>query len=179
MEIHWNLWPPCWRKQRGNLRTITKSPQCLLAALASRGDFNEILVNDENLGGNWRRLKLIYDFCNALDLCGLQDTRLCGGKFTWCNHRWNGNYIWERLDKYLVNADMLRQMELFTVRHLNFIALDHRPILAGWKIGMLDKSRSERQKLLNVRRLLIACGLVIETLILPSFARFRGSAWKN
>ena len=63
------------------------------------GDFNEITMAHEKLGGRLRPSKQMEDFRDVLDECGFQDLGFSGNKFTWCNDHGEGHTVWERLDR--------------------------------------------------------------------------------
>lgn len=56
-------------------------------AWAIGGDFNEILSNEEKVGGGSRAANLIDNFRSALSDCSLTDIRYIGDRFTWTNNR--------------------------------------------------------------------------------------------
>jgi hypothetical protein len=67
------------------------------------GDFNEILEQSKKEGGaQWREAQMDI-FCNMLEGCQLSDLGFLGPKFTWVNHRTNGTFIKERLDRAVAN----------------------------------------------------------------------------
>jgi hypothetical protein len=51
------------------------------------GDFNEVLFQHEQLGGNPRNIKQMEDFASCLSECGLKDLGYRGYDFTWNNRR--------------------------------------------------------------------------------------------
>ncbi|KAK3195392.1 hypothetical protein Dsin_026702 [Dipteronia sinensis] len=51
------------------------------------GDFNEVLRDDEKLGGNEKRWREMSDFREALEEANLKDVGFIGPKFTWSNKR--------------------------------------------------------------------------------------------
>lgn len=62
------------------------------------GDFNEILSNEEKVGGRPRASHLIENFRQALLDCSLADVGYIGDKFTWTNNRTAPNTVRCRLD---------------------------------------------------------------------------------
>ena len=62
------------------------------------GDFNEIIRQDEKVGGALRPHNQMQLFGEVLYECGFMDLGYVGPKFTWARHFDNGNSIWERLD---------------------------------------------------------------------------------
>ena len=65
------------------------------------GDFNEIVRQEEKLGGAIRRHHQIQLFRDIIDECGFLDLRFTGSQFTWSKHFEDGHSIWERLDRGL------------------------------------------------------------------------------
>ena len=66
------------------------------------GDFNEIIRQDEKLGGTRRPHNQMQQFREVMDECGFMDMGFEGSKYTWSKHFENGISIWERLDRCLV-----------------------------------------------------------------------------
>jgi len=81
---------------------------------------------------------LMQAFRDVLDQCGFVDLGYSGLDFTWHRHR-QGELIWERLDRGVVNYEWLAQFPTIRIRHLNCFTSDHHPILLS-----LD-SNGERQ----------------------------------
>ncbi|KAK3182876.1 hypothetical protein Dsin_030162 [Dipteronia sinensis] len=61
--------------------------------------FNEILYDDEKSGCMVRTRRVMEDFHEVLNYCGLEDKGFRWPKFTWCNKRDSAESIQERLDK--------------------------------------------------------------------------------
>ena len=70
------------------------------------GDFNEILYDNEKLGGVLRSTKLMENFRGVLNDCNLQEVSFCGPKFTWTRGKCP-TMILERLDRRLANEEWL------------------------------------------------------------------------
>lgn len=79
-----------------------------------------------------RRQSLMQDFREVIDMCNLMDPGYIGDDYTWCDRRFSNHPIWERLDRFLINIEMNQLQSFLVVRHLEFLASDHRPILADW-----------------------------------------------
>ncbi|KAL5747974.1 hypothetical protein ACOSQ2_025271 [Xanthoceras sorbifolium] len=93
------------------------------------GDFNEILMDCEKDGGLPKQRRLLLNFREALDACGLQDLGFEGPLFTWCNGRVGNAFVQERLDRYVCSRDWLSLFPASYVQHLDFWKSDHRLIL--------------------------------------------------
>jgi hypothetical protein len=74
------------------------------------GDFNEILMDSEKVGGRKRPRFLMENFKNTLDFCGLYELQCTGSVFTWDNGQTDGNFTKEKLDRGVANLEWL---ELF------------------------------------------------------------------
>ena len=67
------------------------------------GDFNELVRQDEKLGGAIRSSNQMQLFRDVIDECGFMDLGFFGPRFTWSRDFEDRRSIWERLDKGLVN----------------------------------------------------------------------------
>jgi hypothetical protein len=88
------------------------------------GDFNEILYSHEKEGGRRRPNLYMQAFRDGLADCDLEDLGFIGNPFTWKRGR-----IRERLDRAVVNNQWRLMHPGASLRHLDFIKSDHRPIL--------------------------------------------------
>ncbi|WOL07127.1 reverse transcriptase [Canna indica] len=62
---------------------------------------------------------------------GLMEIKFEGNSFTWDNKRKGARRIQARLDKGLVNWEWIDMYSSNTIKHLNMIAFDHRPLLTA------------------------------------------------
>ena len=67
------------------------------------GDFNELLRQEEKLGGAVQNHGQMQQFRDVVDECGFIDLGFVGTNFTWSKHFADGHSIWERLDSGLAN----------------------------------------------------------------------------
>ena len=67
------------------------------------GEFNELLSNDEKLGGRPISLYRANLFKECLDSCNMVDLGFNSPRFTWTNKHDIGSLIQERLDRYFAN----------------------------------------------------------------------------
>ncbi|KAK1592432.1 hypothetical protein Q3G72_024855 [Acer saccharum] len=93
------------------------------------GDFNEILCLAEKLGGGIRQEFLIDNFRMTLEECGLFDLGFSGPPFTWSNRHEASSLVQERLDRCVGNSNWHNLFPIFTIKHLDYLKSDHRPIL--------------------------------------------------
>ena len=107
------------------------------------GDFNEILMLDEKLGGGGRQESLMANFRTALADCGLKDLGYLGPKFTWNNRRASPHFVQERLDRCVGNASWYSLFPLYSVKHLNYWKSDHRPIVLEIEVLISEGWRAE------------------------------------
>lgn len=92
-----------------------------------RGDFNEVLLAKEKLGGlsiSNTRTSLFKDY---LDNCGMLDLGFKGCKYTWTNKRYKhkNSLILERLDRCVANTSWINQYPEASVSHLPRTKSDH------------------------------------------------------
>lgn len=91
------------------------------------GDLNEILSNEEKMGGQLRDKKLMEDFIKCLNDCELRDMRPMGDLFTWHGNR-RRHQIKERLDRFLCNYNFDSLFIFGGTNHLEWLFSDHKPI---------------------------------------------------
>ncbi|XP_062080600.1 uncharacterized protein LOC133785369 [Humulus lupulus] len=92
------------------------------------GDFNEISLNSDKIGGNSRSSLAMENFRKALDDCGLMDFGSVSQEMTW-----HGRGILERLDRALCNKEWFDLFPNAYVEVLDWLCSNHRPILAHFK----------------------------------------------
>ncbi|KAK7287277.1 hypothetical protein RIF29_00479 [Crotalaria pallida] len=80
------------------------------------GDFNCCLDPSEKLGGNQVDWEAMEEFRECIHDCGLQDMKFCGNLFTLCNRQYDGNRIYSKLDRNLVNEDWIREQIVWKER---------------------------------------------------------------
>ena len=79
------------------------------------GDFNEILNNDEKLGGASRPAKQMENFREALVDCELNEVQFTRGQFTWSRGKCH-NAVYERLDRGLATEGWLNLFSFSNIR---------------------------------------------------------------
>ncbi|XP_019257655.1 PREDICTED: uncharacterized protein LOC109235859 [Nicotiana attenuata] len=97
--------------------------------MASRGDFNVVLGEDEKIGGLPVYRPEYEDFAFCVNSCGLFDLGYKGSPFTWCNGRPNEECIFKGLDRILVNLPFQTLFPTIEVEHLIRTGSDHAPLL--------------------------------------------------
>ncbi|XP_070004098.1 uncharacterized protein LOC142163515 [Nicotiana tabacum] len=107
------------------------------------GDFNDVIMAQEKLGGKSVNQKQANNILENLNYCKLLDLDFKGCKFTWSNHRRKGKgLIMERLDRVYANIDWLDQYLEASIIHLPKTYSDHNPIL----ISLKDKNLAYIEK---------------------------------
>jgi hypothetical protein len=69
-------------------------------------------------------------FCAYVKQCGFIDLGYSGPAYTWTNKRFATNPTYERLDRFLGNAEWCVAFPSTTIYHLPMLRSDHVPILA-------------------------------------------------
>ncbi|XP_030924471.1 uncharacterized protein LOC115951389 [Quercus lobata] len=92
------------------------------------GDFNEIMWAHEKLGRGPRQDRMMREFREVLDECGLMDLGFRGEKYTWKGKR-QGGLVLERLDRAVANNSWFASNPGTQVQHLHSHTSDHRPII--------------------------------------------------
>lgn len=92
------------------------------------GDFNEIIRQDEKLGGATRSYTQMQLFRDVIDEYCFMDLDFEGQNYTWTRHFENGNSIWERLDRCLATSSWLLKFLGLRVYHLRCNSSDHIPL---------------------------------------------------
>lgn len=92
-------------------------------------DFNEILSNEEKIGGRLRLEQHMSSFREVLDHCQLKDLKFIGNLFTWNNGQEREHHICEHLDRFLANTELEQQSQYRRVQHGFAAYFDHLPII--------------------------------------------------
>ncbi|XP_042974832.1 uncharacterized protein LOC122306468 [Carya illinoinensis] len=93
------------------------------------GDFNEIVCQDEKMGGGPRPYNQMEIFRNTLEWCSLSSLVTKGPCFTWANNREQDSFIKERLDRALANPMWLERYQESSCCVLPTMTSDHCPVL--------------------------------------------------
>ena len=83
------------------------------------GDFNEIIRLEEKQGRVLRPNTQMQAFRDVLDDCGFCDLSYTGAPFTWCNNRFSGPTVWERLDRAIASPSWITRFPHASIHHLD------------------------------------------------------------
>jgi hypothetical protein len=89
------------------------------------GDFNEVLSDQEQFGGNDREEWMMEGFREVVQYCGFTDLGFSGAPFTWDNRRDGVHNIKVRLDRALADEKWLDLFGDSVVSHVQTTASDH------------------------------------------------------
>ena len=101
------------------------------------GDFNEILLSQEKLGGGLRSAAAMNEFREVVDDCGFMDLGYVGKKYTWRGKR-GDTMVLERLDRALATHSWLAQNPATRVHCFRSNVSDHYPIIINPE-GVADR----------------------------------------
>jgi ribonuclease HI len=93
------------------------------------GDFNEVLTTSEKLGGSGRANSQMVAFRQTLEFCELTDLGYRGPKFTWSNCQEGSNFIKERLDRGVANAEWRDLFPNSAILVEAILCSDHAPLI--------------------------------------------------
>ncbi|XP_040994354.1 uncharacterized protein LOC121240898 [Juglans microcarpa x Juglans regia] len=96
---------------------------CLFA-----GDFNIIRSDVERCGSRSRTRAAMDDFNRWIHQGGLMEMSSQGGKFTWCNGQHGLSRAWAKLDRVLLDANLLSEFLSAHCSYLSRTTSDHSPM---------------------------------------------------
>uniref|UniRef100_A0A803PXR5 Reverse transcriptase domain-containing protein n=1 Tax=Cannabis sativa TaxID=3483 RepID=A0A803PXR5_CANSA len=121
------------------------------------GDFNEVLSNNDKIGGPIRNQHQIQAFKSTIDLCHLTPLTFEGELCTWTNKCQGAGNVKERLDYGFCNEFWADFYQPVTIKHLDFYHSDHRAL----KSQVLELQEQQPQPVFKSRfRLLTIWPLV-------------------
>ncbi|KAE8702094.1 hypothetical protein F3Y22_tig00110503pilonHSYRG00797 [Hibiscus syriacus] len=106
------------------------------------GDFNDFASLDEREGNNTDCIDRIIQFRERWDRCNLLDVGWTGNKFTWTRRIHGQVVLQERLDRALLNTDILIMFPNIHTTSLTRLHSDHNPILINTNMDyMVNKNK--------------------------------------
>lgn len=93
------------------------------------GDFNDLLWEDEKVGGRQREVWTLRAFREFVSDLGGIDLGYMGYPFTWVNRRTRDGLIKERLDRVLVSTAWRAWYDKERLQHLFSVGSDHAALL--------------------------------------------------
>lgn len=108
------------------------------------GDFNEILFQTEQRGGNPRSFNQMEGFRECLGDCGLEDLGFTGYPFTWDNKQDQEGNIQVRLDRATCNDEFLQFFPETAVEHVLTEESNHVALVIR-AAASLDAVRTKKQ----------------------------------
>ncbi|KAM6547612.1 hypothetical protein CsatB_019288 [Cannabis sativa] len=92
------------------------------------GDFNEIISNEDKVGGSVRNSSQIDAFRGTVTACNLNLLPFDGDRITWTSQGQGKGIIKERLDYGFVNDHWDSTFQSSTLQHLDYYNSDHRAL---------------------------------------------------
>lgn len=124
------------------------------AAWLITGDLNDILENDEKVGGPPRCEGSFLSFRNFVLQNGLWNLKHSGNPLSWRGTRYN-HFIKARLDRSLTNCSWMEEFPAGRCKYLRFEGSDHRPLLTYFNnadrrrkgLFRFDRSLTEKEEI--------------------------------
>ncbi|OMO90520.1 reverse transcriptase [Corchorus capsularis] len=109
------------------------------------GDFNEILSNDEKLGGVVRSNRQMEQFREAIEDCELKEIPVQGPKMTW-NRKMRGETVFEKLDRGLATEEWINIFNFSFVQCAEKLRRWDREIFGHVRHG-INRKKKELERL--------------------------------
>ncbi|XP_028789542.1 uncharacterized protein LOC114745549 [Neltuma alba] len=114
-----------WERLKRMAGSINRSWLC-------GGDFNEILDQNEKMGGNPKAAQKILRFHKMISDCEFMDLEFQGSRFTWANGRLGEAHIKERIDRVFGNGEMREKFPKAIVFHREPVGSDHHLLVVDF-----------------------------------------------
>lgn len=92
------------------------------------GDFNEVLMGDDKLGGSSINISRALQFQECLDTYRMINIGFSGPRYNWSNRKPFHQLVQERIDRVFVNVEWNSILPEAAVFHLEKVQLNHCPI---------------------------------------------------
>ncbi|CAA0811789.1 Uncharacterized mitochondrial protein AtMg01250, partial [Striga hermonthica] len=106
------------------------------------GDWNDICLSSDKLGGIPRSPRSMAGFNDFINNMAMEEIRMVGNKFTWCNLRLSEGLIQEKLDRGFCSLDWMQSFPNATITTILRSASDHSLLLLN--SGALKEQNSKR-----------------------------------
>jgi hypothetical protein len=98
--------------------------------LLCMGDLNELMYPQDKSNMNYVNYSRMHSFRSLVKDCGLFDLGFNGPGYTWCNKRYSSKPLYERLDRFLANAEWSNLFPNANIYNLPILQGDHAPVMA-------------------------------------------------
>lgn len=104
------------------------------------GDFNELMSNDDKLGGAVREESTFWGFRNMALYCKIRELRSSGNVLSW--HGWRDE-VWVQctLDRFFGNHEWFNLFPRSSVDYGDMWGSDHRHLLIGFALEQRELNR--------------------------------------
>ncbi|XP_070677800.1 uncharacterized protein [Malus domestica] len=104
------------------------------------GDFNDLLLESEKIGGNGRTVSSMRTFRTFVAQTKLLDLGFVGYPYTWRNRREEG-FIQERLDRALATHDWIQSYQQTVVKHVVLEGSDHAMLVLSTEVDQPRRTK--------------------------------------
>ncbi|XP_074266117.1 uncharacterized protein LOC141588583 [Silene latifolia] len=106
------------------------------------GDFNAILDYHERIGGAPVSYADVLPLAQVTQDCNLVDLKATGAFFTWNNKHENGDKVYSRIDRVLINDDWITTFPDSVANFLPEGLFDHCPCLISLECSLKHRTKS-------------------------------------
>lgn len=119
----------CQYAQRWRLWNDLENENNLSCLWLIAGDINIISSDSERSGGRPRLMMEIKEFNNWIHACGLLEMSFLEKSLSWCNRQASRSWSWARLDRTLVDQNLLTEFPDSKMRYLPRTSFDYAPMV--------------------------------------------------
>ncbi|XP_074277647.1 uncharacterized protein LOC141601278 [Silene latifolia] len=116
------------------------------------GDFNTILDTNERIGGSSVTLAEMTPFLQVVQDCELYEISACGSYYIWNNKHEEGDKIYSRIDRVLINEEWLQVFGTSFATYLPEGLFDHCPCVIQFEENTGSKMFKVVQKLKGLKQ---------------------------